>query len=419
MADRKQREHASRVNSRNKRLAYSAIWARLVRDYGREGLARIGLPSEDALWERHVSRRFRNFNGDAFSSEIMENTLRAMINSRIAVAAPPRVPEPNSPPRIIVRMLPIPGERIMLPPIEDAIRTIIGRLETPEQIEHRFETMGFGQSGRQCPVCLEPRSKWTRFSWECNHEMCVDCAAEWLKQNKRPGGTGCPGCIAEHANPPKQVDPTAVFGYDKVGQDYQSMLFASMQIPVLQEQLNAYCNVHTTQSSSSPSPIVINSRCPKCLSVHSGPYTLVRCPNPKCAMEYCSKCESTLCYDSNESMNILRRKHLAGECSASIAETSELRSGPGLIECSKCNTPLWHAKNHGCHHVKCPKCGHEQCHCCGRPYHDPACKCPIFCRPDVKCNCDPSCPECKHHRCALCSGNCDTCNKRIESLNSS
>lgn len=293
------------------------------------------------------------------------------------------------------------------------IRTILRGNDDLEHIERQFETLGFGQSGRQCPVCMEPRSKWVRFSYECKHDMCIQCAQEWLKQNKRPGGVQCPGCIAEHAITPKQVDPVAFFGVNNVGSDYQSMLFTSMQIPVLQGELDAYCMIHIVQSSSNSSStsLGVQSRCPKCLSVHSSQNSIIRCHNPKCAVEYCGKCESSLCYDSEESMKVLRGKHLSRACSASIAETRQILDGPGLVPCSKCMTPLWHARHHGCHHVKCPNCGHEMCHCCGRDYRHPDCKCPIFCRNDYKCNCDPDCPECKttKRRCVHCDGHCSTC----------
>jgi hypothetical protein len=145
------------------------------------------------------------------------------------------------------------------------------------------------------------------------------------------------------------------------------------------------------------------AKCPACMTISERSSVIRRCYNPRCAIEFCSKCETTISEDCDCT------RHIRGGCAATVAETKQILSGKGLAACLKCMTPLWHAQHHGCHHVKCPNCGQEQCHSCGRTYKHPDCKCPIFCRPDFACKCSDSCPECTIAKCKHCDGYCPTC----------
>lgn len=470
----KDRNKQLRINTSLKRRLCTTIWNRILLEYGRERLEAFGLPNADTLWKLHVARRFRDFTpGDATSERQMETHIRAIVhraehnNRALAPPSPPvraplppvaPAPQAQAPPHVVVRMVPVPGERIIraVANIVEARDGFITRRQPPpilaqvqgqgegipgdipvEVIERMFLTHGLGESGRICQVCLEPKSKWCRFSATCDHDMCYGCAKEWVAANLMPidGGIKCPGCLHDGAaaaassssttsaapmNGPAIVDPAILFK----NVDDINPRFSAIQIIPLQKSLDIYCmntmalavfdDEKAFATVIKPKDLDLVSKCPNCLTVNVTKYTLVRCHNPKCALEYCSTCESTLGYTDKPSMDAIRKRHLNKLCSGSLAETRDLIGQGGISICTKCNTPLWHAKRHGCHHVICPKCGHEQCHSCDRTYRDPECKCPIFCRNDFKCKCADSCPECKVSKCAHCDGACTECLNRIK-----
>jgi hypothetical protein len=280
---------------------------------------------------------------------------------------------------------------------------------TADDIERLFVSRGLGHSGKSpktCKICLERKDKFIRFSRDCEHDACADCSYAWMKANTLADGARCPGCMYEKASSPSYADPTVMLG-KKLGDSYDSIAFASFQIPKLQQALDAMVPSSNAAGAFAPPPV---GRCPSCSTVSSGGANCLRqCPNPRCAVTFCLRCDGIIDGDK-----ALKQRHLDAGCATLVAETREIASGEGLSHCTKCGTALWHAVGHGCHHVKCITCGHEQCHACGRPYKHPDCKCPLFCRPDFACRCAKTCPECDAgpKPCTHCTGHCPSCAAR-------
>ena len=426
---RRAKEREARIMTKHKRIAYDGIWRRIITEYSLERLTSLFGPNpREMLWRICVAHKFRGFDpNDQEAIRHMETRVRTEIigkESREASATQPRpipLPPPVRPPPPPLQQQPnaptfILPPRVLQPqppppPIPVNPMALADNM-TPEEIEQAFVTRGLGESGKQCSVCLESKSKWTRFSWDCEHDMCLPCTDLWVKTNLNAVGSRCPGCVAEKATNPRAADPRTMFG-KMCGSDHHKTVFASFQIPLLQNEIERFEASMASSSSSTPSPTTnisnIVHKCPLCmtLSVKSG--TIRRCHNPRCAAEFCTKCDSAI-EDGGER---IKSKHIRGECSAMVAEVKKILSEKGLTPCGKCSTPLWHARCHGCHHIKCPNCGHEQCHSCGRPHKHPDCKCPVFCRPDFPCNCSSTCPECIKSKCVHCTGYCTTCLKRI------
>ena len=316
-------------------------------------------------------------------------------------------------------------------------------MDDVEAIERMFEARGIGESGPTCPVCMEPKRKWTRFSTDCDHSLCIECAEDWMKANILASGAKCPGCVADGgphrpatgvAKIHRFADPIVMFGKD-LTKAHDRVTFASMQIPHLQGELDALTldndlrapedrppqPLAPTKSSdmistSSAKPDRVSQsktigRCPSCGTVSSGGINcLRRCHNPRCATEYCIECD-TVIIGCNEEQ---KKKHTSGACKVIAEETKKIFSGEGFAPCETCGTQLYHARGHGCHHVKCPTCNHEQCHSCGKEYirGSATCRCPIFCTNTFKCKCAQICPECETSRCVHCSGMCIACIRR-------
>ena len=279
-------------------------------------------------------------------------------------------------------------------------------------IERAFAIRGVGQAGRACPVCCEVRGKFARFSKGCAHEYCAECVARWVRRNAAPAGALCPGCVADKAAVPRYVDPCVVFGDGKgIAAAAERVSFSSFQLPSLQGELDAEPATAIVGVSSPLPPVPIAGRCPLCMTLApSGKNSLRRCQNPRCAAVYCVACESAVEEHA---------PHLRGACSLLSAETKKLAGDRGMSSCPKCGTAVWHARRHGCHHVRCPTCATEFCHACGLPRGDANCACPLFCGADFACRCAAHCPECASAvpPCAHCEGMCADCiGKRITGI---
>lgn len=319
----------------------------------------------------------------------------------------PQLPPPpvNPPPAVIVARE---VERVL----GEAVRGIVAEANfesgvpddmTPEAIERLFTLKGVGDSGHKCPVCEDCKKSLIRMNNGCQHMMCSGCVEGFVNANTVKDGAKCFGCVAESQRDPTvkvmYVDPRLVFssGID----NFRKTSFSSFQIPKLQEELDAM---------EPKTPEQLSGKCPLCSTVSiNGKTVLRRCMNPRCCAEFCVNCNTAL--DKIED----RAKHLTKACTEMATEAKDLSDKPGMTPCSRCGMPLFHAKGHGCHHVKCASCSYEMCHNCGADWKaQPKCGCPLFCNKDFKCRCAEECPECKADikPCSLCSGSCTICTSR-------
>lgn len=296
----------------------------------------------------------------------------------------------------------------------DAVADVIRRNQMDERglpddtsievIERLFAEKGFGESGPKCPICEDTKSHLFRMSYGCSHEMCGECGGSYIKINMTKEGLRCPGCITEARNTPgyvpKYIDPRIVL-CGKI-ESFKQISFSSFQIPKLQEELDMMEPKTATPQHGS---------CPLCNTVSmTGSTVLRRCFNPRCCAEFCVNCGTTIGGSAED-----RRRHLTMACTEMAVEAKSLAAKPGMVPCTRCGTPLFHAKNHACHHVKCPNCSFEMCHSCGTEWGNPQkCKCPLFCKSDFKCRCAEECDECKSGTkpCVHCNGSCKCCMER-------
>jgi hypothetical protein len=281
---------------------------------------------------------------------------------------------------------------------------------SPVAVSRIFEIMGLGQSGEMCSVCMEPKRSWSKFTKNCAHAFCHDCAIAWAKSNTVPDGLGCPFCVKDGVPKEKCIaDPFTMFAQSVLQGTPSLIPFSAAQIPMLQVAVDAEVAglVGAISSSSTKS-----GRCPGCSTVSAhGNNFIRRCHNPICAAEFCLRCNFLV--DPAES----HTRHTDGTCMKIAEEANALVNGEGLAPCPKCGSQIWHAVGHACHAVKCPVCALKFCHACGTPYdqngdHVAQCRCPIFCGEGFACRCAKTCPECAIKRCEHCNGSCPSCKSK-------
>jgi hypothetical protein len=371
-----QRAQHRHLTKRRKRL-----FVQIFEDVKAHNFPRHDVGAEQC-WQAVGARRYTRMEPD---SPVLALSMRQAISDYMAHRAwegpPGGVPA-----------IPIAAMARQLPP------SFYDAMLDPEKIEAMFKTRGLGESGSMCPICLEPKKRHVAFSRECGHGCCLECCDQWIRHNSLASGGACPGCLKD-AGKRTLVDPALLYGR-QLGESRDRVVFASFQIPLLQRELD---EAHADKDGAAV------AKCPACMSISSGRSVLRRCGNPRCAIEFCAQCDSAV-----DGSAALRAKHLTRECSRISAESSAIASATGFVRCRQCGTSLWHARGHGCHHVKCPECSCEQCHSCGRAHRDPECRCPIYCNPNFKCRCADACPECAagSRPCQHCLGGCESCLKR-------
>lgn len=266
-------------------------------------------------------------------------------------------------------------------------------------IERMFASKEAESKGALCPICMEHRSSLVRMNHGCTHAICTSCCERFTSMNILKDGVKCTGCASSGGS--LYVDPRLVF--DGKIDTFRKASFASFQIPKLQGELDSLEPKLTEPKGGI---------CPLCGTLSpSGLSALRRCLNPRCCAEFCVNCGASLAGGADA-----RKRHVTGACLEMAVETKVLADKPGMTPCAKCGTPLFHAKGHGCHHVKCSSCAFEMCHCCGKPWTPSrSCGCMLFCAVGVKCRCADECVECKEGTkpCVHCTGSCQSCKLRM------
>jgi len=290
----------------------------------------------------------------------------------------------------------------------------IGDEVSVQEIERKFARKGIEPSGLLCPVCMcpTPPEKMTRFTSNCSHWYCRECAIAWKNSQVVSAPAICPGCIAEAvslgpAHIKYNVDPRVMAGdpnsLEKMS-TIKDVRFCAAQLAALQKELMEEEHEDHLQQSV----------CPLCSNVGAGSSKIARCGNPHCAIQYCSRCFET-CFDPKA-----KKFHQDGKCATVDSKTMDAIQGAGTKRCVKCKAVMWHAMGHHCHHVTCNMCKTQQCFACGAlmPGGVQKCACPIFCdKKRMDCGCAETCFECAAlgRPCSLCEGNCPVCMKRKSS----
>ena len=251
-----------------------------------------------------------------------------------------------------------------------------------------------------CPICWDkcPANYMTRVSYCCTHKYCKECVLGMFKNRQTPI-VECPECTRTHrANIihrpfiPRAaeglIDPHFVHGIEGMSKQLTSGIQIKQFI----------VPGHISSASIS---------CPECKnlipSVIHG--RTARCWRNDCGLVFC-----IFCYKAqHDDMCIVDK--------TAMQDTTFVRSQSKA--CPKCQTPIVHFRNHGCHRVKCSTCSYEFCCICtaqvinDEPNDELAarntCHCRLFCASDGSCGC-ALCDECKPGKpCPACNGQCNVC----------
>lgn len=342
------------------------------------GLPSSSMPDPAILFNRVWRDKFRKKRTETVTAE--HYISRAISDTYRDMIAEARTPAPPPPARIMqIPMLRIVASTI---PHQDA------REASVEEIERMFFENGFGESGRQCPICMESKKLMLQFSNECSHFCCVCCYSSYLDSSlegkKFP--IACPGCKA--GGQETLIDPMQVVQFVRTakvtGRHRENVMrFNKMQILGMR----------------TPESVLAINACPTCgfLGFLQKPSdSVAMCSNPECAEKYCPACKN--------------RPHPGKTCQERQAEIAALEK-PGATDtvmkntskaCPNCSMPISHFRDHGCHHITCGYCKHQFCWLCttswlSRPSNH---ACPMMC--NASCGCVPcdscvigkSCPAC-------------------------
>lgn len=124
----------------------------------------------------------------------------------------------------------------------------------------------------------------------------------------------------------------------------------------------------------------------------------------RCSQLLCAQCGGK--WDEEHGGRTCEEWHRGKAAAAALdALKNGLKEGQLGKPCPGCGEAVFHARNHGCHHIApskggnhrggCPNCGVHWCYncraLCTQPGHKMACKCRLFC--DKDCGC-VECPDC-------------------------
>ena len=283
-------------------------------------------------------------------------------------------------------------------------------VQLEEDRQRREETLP------ECPICMDHHDTLYKTCYTCSHEVCWNCMCETIFNALGSNGNTvrCPCCLPSASSddvvaftfPEAQCIPVSAFGLIDPYFFLQALKAVGSTTRTAKQTLACDRFIRSGQMEPFISTDMSDkppAKCPFCNAWAVGRVggdLVARCPNASCAALFCTGCKGVahVGHTCDEAMGVARAK--------SDAKSEEYMRKVSK-QCPRCQTPITHFRDHGCHHITCGHCRAEFCYVCLRPYGGERCGCPVFC--GDRCNC-LACDECRRDKpCRTCGTGCGVC----------